>query len=230
MRHGAVPKVTALLTIESGLAVDPADKAGLAQFVVDLAQEGTASRSSEQIKREVFAMGASLNATAGQDSATFQIRGLTTTLPHMLAVLADVVRNPTFPQGELDLMKATTAQRLQAQAASPQFVNNKLFRQTLFGDHPVRPDRRDARNRCRPSIANAITTYHQTYYRPNNAFLVVVGDVAPDAVFEAAEKAFGGWERRALPETKADRAAGAEGAHAGVRAAAQQRAVIDLGR
>ena len=112
MRHGAVPKVTAMLTIESGLAVDPAGKAGLAQFVVDLAQEGTATRSSEQIKREVFAMGASLSATAGQDASTFQIRGLTATLPQMLGVLADVVRNPTFPQGELELMKGTTAQRL----------------------------------------------------------------------------------------------------------------------
>ena len=110
-----MPKVTALLTIESGLAVDPADKAGLAQFVVDLAQEGTASRSSEQIKREVFAMGASLSAAAGQDSATFQMRGLAETLPQMLEVLADVVRNPTFPQAEIELLKANTAQRLQAQ-------------------------------------------------------------------------------------------------------------------
>ena len=201
MRHGAVPKVTAMLTIESGLAVDPAGKAGLAQFVVDLAQEGTASRSSEQIKREVFAMGANLSATAGQDASTFQIRGLTATLPQMLAVLADVVRNPTFPQGELELMKGTTAQRLQAQAASPQYVNNKLFRQTLFGDHPY--SRIGVTPESLPGIdRNAITEYHQAYYRPNNAFLVVVGDVAPEAVFEAAEKAFGGWERRALPESK----------------------------
>ena len=202
VRYGSVPKVTALLTIESGLAVNAADQAGLAQFVVDLAQEGTASRSSEQIKREVFAMGASLTATAGQDAATFQIRGLTTSLPQMLSVVADVVRNPTFPQSELELMKATTAQRLQAQAASPQFVNNKLFRQTLFGDHPYA--RTGVTAESLPKIdRGAITTYHQTYYRPNNAFLVVVGDVAPEAVFAAAEKAFGSWERRALPDTKA---------------------------
>ena len=47
LRHATVPKVTAILGIQSGLAVDPADKAGLAQFVVDLAQEGTTTRSSE---------------------------------------------------------------------------------------------------------------------------------------------------------------------------------------
>lgn len=201
MRHATVPKVTAILGIQSGLAVDPPDKAGLAQFVVDLAQEGTATRTSEQIKREVFGLGASLSGVAGQDSTTFQMRGLNNTLPQMLAIMADVVRNPSFPQAELDLMKARTAQQLQAQAASPQYVNNKLFRQTLFGNHPyartgVTPETLPAIDR------QSIVAYQQAYYRPNNATLIVVGDVAADAVFAAAEKAFGAWERRALPETK----------------------------
>jgi zinc protease len=76
-----------------------------------------------------------------------------------------------------------------------------MFRQTLFGSHPYA--RTGVTLESLPAIdRNAITTYHQTYYRPNNAFLVVVGDVAPDAVFAAAEKAFGDWERRALPESK----------------------------
>ena len=57
-RYPTVPKVTAILTVRSGLAVDPADKAGLAQFVADAVQEGTTTRDSEQIKREVFGMGA----------------------------------------------------------------------------------------------------------------------------------------------------------------------------
>ncbi len=201
LRHATVPKVTAILGMQSGLAVDPADKAGLAQFVVDLAQEGTTTRSSEQIKREVFGLGASLNGQAGQDVSSFQIRGLNNTLPQMLAILADVVRNPSFPQAELDLMKANTAQRLQAQTASPQYVNNKLFRQTLFGTHPyarigVTPETLPAIDRV------SIVNFQQTYYRPNNATLIVVGDVAPESVFAAAEKAFGSWERRALPESK----------------------------
>jgi zinc protease len=201
LRHATVPKATAMLTIQSGLAVDPADKAGLAQFVIDLAQEGTTTRSSEQLKRDVFALGASLSGFAGQDASTFQMRGLSNTLPQMLSTIADVARNPMFPQSELDLMKANTAQQLQAQAASPQYVNNKMFRLTLFGDHPyarigVTPETLPAIDRA------SIVSYHQTYYRPNNAFLIVVGDVAAEAVFEAAEKAFGGWERRALPEVK----------------------------
>lgn len=201
LRHATVPKVTAILGIKSGLAAEPAEKAGLAQFAVDLAQEGTTTRSSEQIKREVFAMGASLNGTAGQDASTFQIRGLNTTLPQMLALVADVVRNPSFPQAELDLLKARTGQQLQAQTASPQYVNNKMFRQTLFGNHPY--SRIGVTPETLPAIDRAsIVSFQQTYYRPNNAYLVVVGDVTADAVFAAAEQAFGAWERRALPEAK----------------------------
>jgi len=112
VRYPTVPKVTALLTIQSGLAVDPADKAGLAQLVADAAQEGTATRSSEQIKRDVFAIGAALTGTAGQDAATFQIRGLIESLPQMLALVADVVRNPKFPVSELDRLKADMSRNL----------------------------------------------------------------------------------------------------------------------
>ncbi len=198
VRYATVPKVTAVLTIQSGLAVDPADKAGLAQLVADAVQEGTSTRDTRQIRQEIFAMGASLTGAAGQDTSSFTMRGLAETLPRMLALVADVVQNPTFPQQEIDLLKTNTAQALQAQLASPQFVANRVYRQTLFGGHPY------ARVGSTPETVKAIdraaiAQYHTTYYRPNNAFLVVTGDVAPETVFAAADKAFGGWTRATVP-------------------------------
>src|SRR3546814_6943662 len=96
------------------------------------------------------------------------MRGLADTLPQMLAILADVTRNPTFPQDEIDLLKANTRQGLQAQLASPQFVANRVYRQTLFGTHPYA--------RTGPTLESieaidraAIAAFHKTYYRPNNA-------------------------------------------------------------
>jgi zinc protease len=198
VRYGSVPKLSAILTVKAGLAVDPPAKSGLAQIVAEAAQEGTTTRSSEQLKREVFALGATLSGAAGQDSTSLQMRGLSETLPRMLALLADVVRNPTFPQAELDLITANTAQQLQAQLASPQYVANKTFRQALFGEHPyarigVTPESLPAIDRA------SLVEFHKTYFRPNHAFLVVVGDAAPEAVFAAAEQAFGSWPRGAVP-------------------------------
>ena len=198
VRYPTVPKVTVVLTIQSGLAVDPAEKAGLAQFVADAVQEGTSTRDSRRIREEIFAMGASLTAAAGQDTSSFTIRGLSDTMPTMLALLSDIVRNPTFPEAEIDLLRANTAQGLQAQLASPQFVANRSFRQTLFGVHPyarIGPTLESVKNIDRGSIAE----YHKTYYRPNNAFIVVTGDVQPEAAFTAVEKAFGSWTRGTVP-------------------------------
>jgi predicted Zn-dependent peptidase len=126
VRFATVPKVSVVLTVQSGLAVDPASKAGLAQFVVDALQEGTTTRDSVKIKQEIFAMGASLSATAGQDYSSFTFRGLSDTLPAMLTLLADIVRNPTFPQEEIDLLKSNSMQTLKAQLASPQAVGNRV--------------------------------------------------------------------------------------------------------
>jgi zinc protease len=198
VRYPTVPKVTVVLTVQSGLAVDPAEKAGLAQFVADAVQEGTSTRDSRKIREEIFAMGASLNAAAGQDTSSFTIRGLADTMPAMLGLLSDIVRNPTFPQSEIDLLKSNTAQGLQAQLASPQFVANRSFRQTLFGSHPyarIGATLATVKNIDRASIVE----YHKTYYRPNNAFIVVSGDVTPAAAFAAVEKTFGAWTRGNVP-------------------------------
>ncbi len=198
LRYATVPKVSVVLTMRSGLAADPAQQAGLAQFVVDAVQEGTTTRDSRQIRREIFAMGATLGASAGQDTSAFTIRGLADTLPQMLAVLSDIARNPTFPQDEIDLLKANSKQGLQAQLASPQFVANRVYRQTLFGPHPYARvgatlESVDAIDRA------AIVGYHKAHYRPNNAFLIVTGDIAPDAAFAAVQKAFGDWPRGDVP-------------------------------
>jgi zinc protease len=198
LRYATVPKVSVVLTIKSGLAADPEKHAGLAQFVVDAVQEGTTTRTSPQIRREVFAMGATLNGAAGQDTSSLTMRGLADTLTQMLGILSDLVRNPTFPQEEVDLLKANTKQGLQAQLASPQFVANRIYRKTLFGPHPyarigATPESVDAIDRA------AIAAYHKTHYRPNNAFLIVTGDVAPESVFAAVQKAFGAWPRGTVP-------------------------------
>ncbi len=198
VRYPTVPKVTVVLTIQSGLAVDPADKAGLAQLVADAVQEGTTTRDSVKIRQEIFAMGASLSAAAGQDNSSFTFRGLADTLPQMMTLLADIARHPTFPQSEIDLLTANTTQALQAQLASPQIVGNRVYRQTLFGPHPYA--RTGATLETIKAIDRAaIVEYHKTYYRPNNAFVLVTGDVTPAAAFAAAEQAFGTWARGTVP-------------------------------
>ncbi len=197
-RHPTVPKVSMMLSVRSGLAADPAAKTGVASLTADAIQEGTKTRDSRRIRQEAFGMGASLSASVGQDASTITVRGLSEFTPGLIALLADVAMNPTFPAGEVSILKAQTAQSLQQQMASPQFLALRTFRQTLFGGHPY------ARVTTTPDVLKTLTrddlaAFHADHYRPNNAFLLVVGDVQPGAVFAAAEKAFGGWARGDVP-------------------------------
>jgi zinc protease len=197
-RYATVPKVSVLLTFGSGLASDPSNQTGLAQVVADAAQEGTARRDSRQIRTEVFGLGATLGASVGQDSSTFQMRGLADTLPALLEILADVVQRPTFPESEVQLLLANATQRQVAQLASPQFVANRQFRHELFGAHPyarVAPTAETLKAIDRATIAE----FHRAHYRPNNATLIVTGDATFGRVLPLVEKAFGSWPRGDVP-------------------------------
>lgn len=200
VRHPTVPKVSAVLTLRTGVAADPADRPGLAAFVADAVQEGTKSRTSQEIRTEAFGMGGSLTATVSQDATVVSVRGLSAYTDGLVALLADVVRNPTFPEEELTILKANRLQELEQQKSSPQFLSNREFRRALFGDHPY------ARVTATPDAVTAIdraalSAFHTAHYRPNHAVFIVVGDVTPETVFAAAEKSFGSWEKGDVPSS-----------------------------
>ena len=86
-RQTAVPKVTVMLTVLSGYSSDPADLTGLAQMTADVVQEGTKTRNSRQIRREVFGMGGSLAASVSQDFSQLSTRGLSEYAPQLVALV-----------------------------------------------------------------------------------------------------------------------------------------------
>jgi zinc protease len=193
-RQTSVPKVSITLTVLSGYSSDPADLTGLASLTADLIQEGTKTRTSRQIRRDVFGMGGSLTAAASQDFTSVSVRGLSEFAPRLLELTADVAMNPTIPEDEVAILKQQHLQAVAQQKASPQFVSNRTFRKELFGDHPY------ARTSETEASLNAmdrarLVAFHRDHYRPNNAFLLIVGAIDPDTMIAAAEKAFGGWAR-----------------------------------
>ncbi len=198
-RQTAVPKVSMTLTVRSGFSSDPADLTGLAAMTADAVQEGTRRRTSEEIRRQVFGMGGSLTATTSQDYTSVSARGLAEFAPDLLDLLGDVVMNPTFPEQEVAILKQQHQQAASQQKASPQFLSNREFRRALFGQHPY------ARVSETPESIAAIDrakldAFHREHYRPNNAFLLVVGAVEPTRIFEAAGRVFDGWQRGDVPK------------------------------
>ncbi len=197
-RQTAIPKVSITLTVLSGYSSDPADLTGLASMTAELIQEGTKTRSSREIRRDIFGMGGTLSATSSQDFTSVLVRGLSEFAPRLLELVADVAMNPTIPEEELSILKQQHLQSVQQQQASPQFVANREFRRALFGGHPY------ARTSETTASLNAmdrakLVAFHREHYRPNNAFVLIVGAIDPDAMMAAAEKAFGGWAKAEVP-------------------------------
>jgi len=197
-RQTAVPKVTVTLTILSGFASDPPDLTGLAQMTADIVQEGTKTRNSRQIRREAFAMGGSLSAGVSQDFSSLSTRGLAEYAARLIDLVGDVAMNPTIPEDELAILRQQHLQTVARQKSSPQFLSNRQFRRALFGDHPYA--RTSETEASLGAIDRAkIEAFHRAHYRPNNAILLVVGDVEPGAIAAAAEKTFGAWTKGDAP-------------------------------
>jgi zinc protease len=197
-KQTVIPKVSITLTVLSGYSSDPPELTGLASLTADLIQEGTKTRNSRQIRREAFGMGGSLTATASQDFTSISARGLAEFAPQLIELVADVAMNPTIPDEEVAILKQQHLQQAQQQKASPQFLANRTFRSALFGSHPY------ARTAETEASLNGmdrakLVAFHNDHYRPNNAFLLIVGAVEPEAAIAAAEKAFGAWTKAEVP-------------------------------
>ena len=198
-RQTGVPKVTVILTVLSGYSSDPPELTGLANMTADIVQEGTKTKTSREIRKQAFAMGGSLSSTVSQDYSSLTTRGLSEFAPQLMALVGDVAMNPTLPADELAILKQQRMQIVAQQKASPQFLSNRQFRRTLFGNHPYA--RTSETESSVQTIDRAkIEAFHRDHYRPNNAFLLVVGAVDPAAIIAAAEQTFGGWAKGDVPK------------------------------
>jgi predicted Zn-dependent peptidase len=198
-KQTVVPKVTLTLTVLSGFSSDPADLTGLAAITADAVQEGTKTRTSKEIRRDIFGMGGSLTATVSQDFSSLTVRGLSEFTPKLVELIADVAMNPTLPPDEIAILKQRRMQNVERSKSSPQFLSNRTFRSALFGNHPYA--RTSETETTLQSIDRAkIETFHREHYRPNNAFVLIVGAVEPEATMAAVERLFGSWARADVPK------------------------------
>ncbi|MGH9908416.1 MAG: M16 family metallopeptidase, partial [Pyrinomonadaceae bacterium] len=171
-----LPLVSYRLAFRAGDAHDPADFPGLTDLMTGLITEGTPSLTSRQIADEVGRMGATLNAGANSDYTTVAASSLAAFSDNVLDMVADVARNPTFPENEVELIKQNTKESLRQQRAQPSFLATEMVSRVIFGKHPY--------SVIAPTLASLdaisremIVDFHRSKFLPNHAVLVIVGDV-----------------------------------------------------
>jgi zinc protease len=195
----SVPKVSAILTFRSATtATDREAHPGIAQIVAGVANEGTDTRTSKQIKEELRSIGGQLGIGSDADSTSMTATALSEFSTRLFDLMSDVAQHPSFPDTEVKLAQENTIQQIRAGRADPGFLVNERFQKAIFGNHPysfVVPDEKSINALTRDDLRAFVTKY----YIPNAAHLIVVGDIDVDKTFAEIEKAFGSWKSGTVP-------------------------------
>ncbi|MFN2499886.1 MAG: M16 family metallopeptidase [Pyrinomonadaceae bacterium] len=188
-----LPLVSYRLVFRSGDAHDPVELPGLADMLTGLLTEGTQSRLSREIADEVARLGATLQAGASSDYTTVAASSLTTFSDEILELMADVALRPVFPENEVELTRQNTKESLKQQRAQPSFLASEMVAKVMYGAHPYSvtaptPEAIDATTRER------LIEFHRAKFVPNNAVLLIAGDVEQDSLLPRIEELFGNWQ------------------------------------
>jgi zinc protease len=202
VQHHELPVVNLNLVIKTGGAADPQDRAGLAGMTAALLDEGTTTRSGLDIADQLGDIGANLNTGADWDSSNVTLTTLTRQLDPALGIFADVIMNPAFPDNELKLQRNQRLGQLLQQKDNANFISNTVFSRVLYpGNHPYAHSLQGDEASIKALSGDDVKHFYQTYYHPNNAALIVVGDVTADEVVAKLEKALAGWKAAQVPAT-----------------------------
>lgn len=194
----ALPILYVRLVIKSGDSADPRDLPGTAHLVAAMLKEGTRSRTSAALAEEVEFLGADVDVSSDEDAIHLSFRCLSDQLDKALEILADLARNPTFPDAELTKLKKRELDRLALASNDPGFLGAREFFRAAYGEHPYSHIDTNAAVLRRVRRAD-LAAWHRTHFVPNNAFLVAVGDITPAEVQAASERAFQGWRAGNVP-------------------------------
>ena len=182
---------------KSGWASDPADKPGSARLTAELLDEGTKTRTALDISEEAKAMGASLGTSSSFDGSFVTLSVLKKHLDKSLALMTDVLFNPTFPDEELERQRQMYLGRIQQEKRQPNSVAMKTFQRLLYGtSHPYsQPSTGSGTEASIKAITrDDLLNFYRNHYFSKDAALVVVGDLTLTEAKDKLEKAFKAWK------------------------------------
>lgn len=207
VEHHELPLVDALLVVRSGAETDPPARLGLATLTASLLDEGAAGRDALAIADQAAYLGIVLGTGSGWDMSTVSLHAPTARLDSALALFADVALRPTFPAKDLErLRQDRLTQLIQLRDRGPA-IADRVFPAVVYGgEHPYGRPLAGTEATTKAITRADIQRFYDSVYRPNNATLIVVGDVGVDDVVRRAERLFGAWEARPVTAVRLEAA------------------------
>ncbi len=191
-----LPIVAADLVVRTGSDANPLDKPGLANFTAAMLDQGTGTRTALQIADEAAHLGATLETNSSMDASQVTIRSLKKNFPAALDLLADLILHPSFPQEEIERQRASRLGQLVQRRENPAVVADQVMSAALYGPrHPYGYPELGTEAAVKATNRDDMLAFWKQSFVPNNAALVIAGNIGLEELKALAEKEFGGWQR-----------------------------------
>jgi len=191
-----LPMVNISMAVKTGAIYDPPGKGGVARLTASLLDEGTKTRTSQQIAGEIDFIGGSLSTSGGMDYSSASLVVLKKDIATGLALLSDILINPVFPEEEVERKKKETLAAIMSERDDPGSVASKAFYKAVFSSHPYGAPAEGDEETIPKISREDLVSFYQKYYRPNNTIIAVVGDVDLKEAVALIEGHFKSWEKK----------------------------------
>lgn len=200
-RH-EIPVVNFGLQLDAGYAADQFASPGTASMTTALLDGGTAKRSALQISEEAAMLGAQLRAGSNLDTSTVSLSALKSNLDRSLDLYADVILHPSFPESDFRRQQKQQLAAIQREKVTPFAMGLRVFPGLLYGaNHAYGAPLTGSGTEASVSklTREDLAKFHDTWFKPDHATLIVVGDTTLGELTPKLEKLFDGWKRGAIP-------------------------------
>ncbi len=200
-RH-AVPVVQFSLQLDAGYAADPFASPGVATMTMEMLDEGTASMDALEISDSLATLGANLTSGANLDFSVVGLSALKENLDDSLAIYSDVILNPAFAPAELERLKRLQLAGIQQEKNSPTDMALRVLPRLLYGEghaYSLPMTGSGTEEAVAALDRDDLVAYHDAWFKPNNATMIVVGDTTLAEIQPKLEALFARWRAGDVP-------------------------------
>lgn len=195
VKNEKIPRVAATLVLNMD-GFKEGDKAGVSNLAGQLMKRGTQNKSKEQLDESVEYLGGSLSTS----STSASVSSLKNNFPKIFEILSEVIKSPALSKAELEKVRKTTLSNIEASKEEPDAISNNVMKKLVYGAaHPF-GEITSAKTINNVSVDD-VKQFYTTYWKPNIANLVFVGDIEPLQAKQLTEKYFGDWKKGDVPAT-----------------------------
>ena len=205
--RGDLPILSMEMQFNAGYSSDPSDRLGVAAMASAMLDEGTKNYDALEFAEAAEELGASVGSGSSLDTTSVYLSAISQNLEESLALFAEVIREPTFPESELERVRSNWLDSIAQEKTQPMSLALRNLPPLLFGEgHPYSiPFTGSGTEESVSSLTrDQLVDFHKNWIRPDNAHLLVVGNLPREEIEIALNDAFASWQapETAIPEKK----------------------------